>query len=107
MQIWSEIFVLRAVKVVANHIKNVVRGEIRGSKGISIIGRCFFLFVCLFGTFSTLQKNKLVRIVRSITSDDAEDWCKEADFKFKMLRAGRKGGLKLGCPMANHGSTEK
>ena len=106
MQIWSEIFVLRAAKVIENHIKNVVRRENRGSKGISIIGRCFF-FVCLFGTFSKLQKNKLMRIVRSTKSDDAEDWCKEADFKLKMLRAGGKGGLKLGCPMANQGSTEK
>ena len=29
-------------------------------------------------------------MVRSIKSDDAEDWCKEADFKFKMLRAQNK-----------------
>ena len=28
----------------------------------------------------------LMRMVRSIKSDDSEDWCKEADFKFKMLR---------------------
>ena len=44
---------LRAVKDIENH---VVRGEIWGSNGISIIGPCFF-FVCLFvffdiGTFS-------------------------------------------------------
>ena len=89
MQRWSEIFALRAVKVIENHPKNVVRGEIRGSKGTSIIGPSFF--VCLFGTFSTLLKNKLMRIVRPITSDDAEDWCKEADLKFKMLRGGRRG----------------
>ena len=53
-----------------------------------------FLFVCLF-FFSTLEHfhavlQKLMRMVRSIKSDDAEDWCKEADFKFKMLRAQNK-----------------
>ena len=52
MQRWSEIFALKAAKVIENHIKNVVRGENRGSKGISIIGPCFCefasLFVCLF-----------------------------------------------------------
>ena len=94
MQRWSEIFALRATKIIESHLKNVVRGEIRGSKGISIIGPCFFFFFRLLGRFSTLQKkNKLMRIVRSIKSDDAEDWRKEADFKFKMLRGGEKGGL--------------
>ena len=41
MQRWSEIFALKAAKVIEDHIKNVVRGENRGSKGISIIGPCF------------------------------------------------------------------
>ena len=51
-------------------------------------------FVCFdfnIGTFLTLQKNKMMRKVRSIKSDDTEQWYKEADFKFKMLRGG--GGL--------------
>ena len=42
-------------------------------------------FVCFdfnIGTFLTLQKNKMMRKVRSIKSDDTEEWCKEADFKF-------------------------
>ena len=39
-------------------------------------------------------------------SDDTEEWYKEADFKFKMLRGGG-GGLKLGFLLANQGSTEK
>ena len=30
----------------------------------------------------------MMRKVRSIKSDDSEDLCKEADFKFKMLRGG-------------------
>ena len=69
-------------------------------------------FVCFdfnIGTFLTLQKNKMMRKVRSIKSDDTEEWYKEADFKFKMLRGGRGGGggLKLGFPLANQGSTEK
>ena len=34
-------------------------------------------------------------------SDDTEEWYKEADFKFKMIRGGRGGGLKLGFPLAN------
>jgi len=38
-----------------------------------------------------------MRIVRSIKSDDAEDWCKGADFKFKMLRAGERGDLNWGA----------
>ena len=46
----------------------------------------------------------MMRKVRSIKSDDTEEWYKEADFKFKMLRG---GGLKLGFPLANQGSTEK
>ena len=53
-------------------------------------------FVCFdfnIGTFLTLQKNKMMRKVRSIKSDDTEEWCKEADFKFKMLRGGGEGGL--------------
>ena len=50
----------------------------------------------------------MMRKVRSIKSDDSEDLCKEADFKFKMLRGGGgEGGLKLGFPLANQGSTEK
>ena len=50
----------------------------------------------------------MMRKVRSIKSDDTEEWCKEADFKFKMLRGGGGGGgLKLGFPLANQGSTEK
>ena len=67
-------------------------------------------FVCFdfnIGTFLTLQKNKMMRKVRSIKSDDTEEWYKEADFKFKMLRGGRGGGLKLDFPSANQGSTEK
>ena len=41
-------------------------------------------------------------------SDDTEEWYKEADFKFKMLRwGGGGGGLKLDFPLANQGSTEK
>ena len=54
MQRWSEIFALKAAKVIENHIKNVVRGENRGSKGISITGPCFLLicqFVRLFVCF--------------------------------------------------------
>ena len=43
MQKWSEIFALKAAKVIENHIKNVVRGENRNSKGLSIIGPCFLL----------------------------------------------------------------
>ena len=43
MQRRSEIFALKAAKVIENHIKNVVRGENRGSKGISITGPCFLL----------------------------------------------------------------
>ena len=94
MQRWSEIFALRATNVIESHLKNVVRGEIRGSKGISIIGPCFFFFFSFArNIFNVAKKNKLMRIVRSITSDDAEDWRKEADFKFKMLRGGGKGGL--------------
>ena len=55
MQKWSEIFALKAAKVIENHIKNVVRGENRGCKGIRIIGPCFLL-VCSFGClFSTLE----------------------------------------------------
>ena len=42
------------------------------------------------GTFLTLQKNKMMRKVRSIKSDNTEEWYKEADFKFKMLRAQNK-----------------
>ena len=93
MQRWSEIFALKAAKVIENHIKNVVRGENRGSKGISIV--CSFVcFDFNIGTFLTLQKNKMMRKVRSIKSDDTEEWYKEADFKFKMLRGGGgKGGL--------------
>lgn len=50
----------------------------------------------------------MMRKVRSIKSDDTEEWYKEADFKFKMLRGGGGGGgLKLGFPLANQGSTEK
>ena len=91
MQRWSEIFALKAAKVIENHIKNVVRGENRGSKGISIV--CSFVcFDFNIGTFLTLQKNKMMRKVRSIKSDDTEEWYKEADFKFKMLRGGG-GGL--------------
>ena len=61
-----------------------------GSVSLDLV---FCLFVCLF--FSTLEHfhavlQKLMRMVRSIKSDDAEDWCKEADFKFKMLRAQNK-----------------
>ena len=33
----------------------------------------------------------MMRKVRSIKSDDTEQWYKEADFKFKMLRGG--GGV--------------
>lgn len=43
MQRWSEIFALKAAKVIENHIKNVVRGENRGCKDLSIIGPCFLL----------------------------------------------------------------
>ena len=90
MQRWSEIFALKAAKVIANHIKNVVRGENRGSKGISIV--CSFVcFDFNIGTFLTLQKNKMMRKVRSIKNDDTEEWYKEADFKFKMLRGGGGG----------------
>ena len=61
-----------------------------GSVSLDLV---FCLFVCFF--FSTLEHfdavlQKLMRMVRSIKSDDAEDWCKEADFKFKMLRAQNK-----------------
>ena len=50
----------------------------------------------------------MMRKVRSMKSDDTEEWYKEADFKFKMLRGGGGGGgLKLGFPLANQGSTEK
>ena len=49
----------------------------------------------------------MMRKVRSIESDDSEDWCKEADFKFKMLRGLGGGRLKLGFPLENQGSTEK
>lgn len=50
----------------------------------------------------------MMRKVRSIKSEDTEEWYKEADFKFKMLRGGGGGGgLKLGFPLANQGSTEK
>ena len=36
----------------------------------------------------------MMRKVRSIKSDDTEEWYKEADFKFKMLRGGGgEGGL--------------
>ena len=36
----------------------------------------------------------MMRKVRSIKSDDTEEWCKEADFKLKMLRGGGgEGGL--------------
>ena len=34
----------------------------------------------------------MMRKVRLIKNDDSEDLCKEADFKFKMLRGGE-GGL--------------
>ena len=34
----------------------------------------------------------MMRKVRSIKSDDTEQWYKEADFKFKMLRGGGGGG---------------
>ena len=33
----------------------------------------------------------MMRKVRSIKSDDTEEWYKEADFKFKMLRGGGGG----------------
>ena len=51
-------------------------------------------FVCFdfnIGTFLTLQKNKMMRKVRSIKNDDTEEWYKEADFKFKMLCGGGGG----------------
>ena len=40
----------------------------------------------------------MMRKVRSIKNDDTEEWYKEADFKFKMLRGGGGGGggVKLG-----------
>ena len=48
-----------------------------GSVSLDLV---FFLFVCLF-FFSTLEHfhavlQKLMRMVRSIKSDDSEDWCK-------------------------------
>ena len=37
----AEIYTLRTAKVIENHIKDVVRGVYRGSKGISIIGSLY------------------------------------------------------------------
>ena len=46
----------------------------------------------------------MMRKVRSIKSDDTEEWYKEADFKFKMLRGGGGGGgLTPGFPFGKPG----
>ena len=58
-----------------------------GSVSLDLVFFCLLVFF-----FSTLEHfhavlQKLMRMVRLIKCDDAEDWCREADFKFKMLRA--------------------